>query len=66
VIGLEFRMGIVPGGQVGFYRTNDRTIQLSGQYDLKQQSESFPLGLAPISRSTGPTTSRTATRRPSA
>ena len=46
VIGLEFRMGIVPGGQVGFYRTNDRTIQLSGQYDLKQQSDSFPLGLA--------------------
>jgi hypothetical protein len=46
VIGLEFRIGIMPGGQVGFYRTNDRTIQLFGQYDLKQQSESFPLGLA--------------------
>jgi len=46
VIGLEFRIGIMPGGQVGFYRTNDQTIQLFGQYDLKQQSESFPLGLA--------------------
>jgi hypothetical protein len=46
IIGLEFRIGIMPGGQVGFYRTNDRTIQLFGQYDLKQQSESFPLGLA--------------------
>jgi len=46
VIGLEFRIGIMPGGQVGFYRTNDRTIQLFGQYDLKQQSDSFPLGLA--------------------
>ena len=46
VIGLEFRIGIMKGGQVGFYRTNDRTIQLFGQYDLKQQSESFPLGLA--------------------
>jgi hypothetical protein len=46
VIGLEFRMGIMSGGQVGFYRTNDRTIQFFGQYDLKQQSKSFPLGLA--------------------
>jgi hypothetical protein len=46
VIGLEFRMGIMSVGQVGFYRTNDRTIQFFGQYDLKQQSESFPLGLA--------------------
>ncbi len=46
VIGMEFRIGIVPGGQVVVYRTNDRTIQFSGQYDLKQQSESFPLGLA--------------------
>ena len=46
VIGLEFRIGIVPGGQVGIHRTNDKTIQFFGQYDLKQQSESFPLGLA--------------------
>lgn len=46
VIGMEFRIGIVPGGQVVVYRTNDRTIQFSGQYDLKQQSTSFPLGLA--------------------
>ena len=46
VIGLEFRIGIMKGGQVGVYRTNDRTIQLFGQYDLKQQSGSFPLGLA--------------------
>ena len=46
VIGLEFRMGIVPGGQVGVYRTNDRTIEFFGQYDLKQQSASFPLGIA--------------------
>jgi hypothetical protein len=46
VIGMEFRIGIVPGGQVGIYRTNDRTIQFFGQYDLKQQSKSFPLGIA--------------------
>jgi hypothetical protein len=46
IIGMEFRIGIVPGGQVGIHRTNDKTIQLFGQYDLKQQSESFPLGIA--------------------
>jgi hypothetical protein len=46
IIGLEFRAGIAPGAQVGVHRTNDRTIQFFGEYDLKQQSESFPLGLA--------------------
>jgi hypothetical protein len=46
VIGMEFRIGIVDGGQVVVYRTNDKTIQFSGQYDVKQQSESFPLGIA--------------------
>ena len=46
VIGMEFRIGIVPGGQVGVYRTNDKTIQFFGQYDLKQQSGTFPIGIA--------------------
>ena len=46
VIGMEFRIGIVPGGQVGVHRTNDKTIQFFGQYDLKQQSDAFPLGIA--------------------
>jgi hypothetical protein len=46
VIGMEFRIGLMPGGQVGVQRTNDRTIQFFGQYDLKQQSEDFPVGLA--------------------
>ncbi len=46
VIGMEFRIGIAPGTQVGVHRTNDRTIQFFGQYDVRQQSESFPLGLA--------------------
>lgn len=46
VIGMEFRIGIVPGGQVGIHRTNDKTIQFFGQYDLKQQSDSFPIGIA--------------------
>jgi hypothetical protein len=46
IIGLEFRIGIAKGLQVGVQRTNDKTIQFLGQYDLKQQSESFPVGLA--------------------
>jgi hypothetical protein len=46
VIGMEFRIGILPGGQVGVHRTNDKTIQFFGQYDLKQQSTSFPIGIA--------------------
>ena len=46
VIGMEFRIGVAPGTQVGVHRTNDRTIQFFGQYDVKQQSESFPLGIA--------------------
>jgi hypothetical protein len=47
IIGMEFRMGIIDGGQVGIYRTNnDKTIQFFGQYDLRQQSESFPIGIA--------------------
>jgi hypothetical protein len=46
VVGLEFRMGILPGGQVGVHRTSDKTIQFFGQYDVKQQSESFPIGIA--------------------
>jgi hypothetical protein len=46
VIGLEFRIGVAPGTQVGVHRTNDRTIQFFGQYDVRQQSESFPIGIA--------------------
>jgi Membrane bound beta barrel domain (DUF5777) len=53
IIGLEFRIGILPGTQVGVHRTNDRTIQFFGQYDVKQQSESFPLGIAAYSSMDG-------------
>ena len=38
MIGLEFRVSPVTGGQVGIYRTSDRTIQLFGQYSLLRQS----------------------------
>ena len=43
-IGLEFRYGLIRGGQIGIHRTSDRTIQFFTQYDLKNQ-RSFPLGI---------------------
>lgn len=45
-IGLEFRFGIVQGGQVGFHRTNDKTIEFFGEYSLLQQGDRWPLGVA--------------------
>jgi hypothetical protein len=44
-MGLEFRYGLVKGGQVGFYRTSDKTIELFGQYSLLRQ-EKFPLDVS--------------------
>ncbi|HEV8316422.1 MAG TPA: DUF5777 family beta-barrel protein [Vicinamibacterales bacterium] len=45
-VGLELRFGLMRGAQVGIHRTNDRTIQFFGQYDLMQQGGRRPLGLA--------------------
>lgn len=47
-IGLEFRFGVLPGGQIGVHRTNDRTIALFGQYDLVGQGPRRPVGLAAV------------------
>lgn len=38
VIGLEYRFGIVKGGQIGIQRTNNRTINLFGQYDVLRRA----------------------------
>jgi hypothetical protein len=46
LIGFEFRYGLLPGGQVGFYRTSDRTIEFFTQYDVKKQGGGMPVGLA--------------------
>jgi hypothetical protein len=46
LIGFEFRFGVIPGGQVGFYRTSDSTIQLFSQYDVFKQSANMPVGIA--------------------
>jgi hypothetical protein len=36
-IGLEYRFGIVPNGQIGLHRTNNRTIALFAQYRVVPQ-----------------------------
>ena len=45
-IGLEYRFGIVRDGQVGIYRTSDRTIQFFGQYLALRASEERPVAAA--------------------
>lgn len=48
-IGLEFRFGVVPGGQVVFHRARvDKAIQLLGQYSLSRQGDGMPLEMAAI------------------
>jgi hypothetical protein len=46
LIGLEFRYGLMPGLQLGFYRTSDSTIQLFSQYDVARQRRGMPVGIA--------------------
>ena len=36
-MGFEFRYGVIKGGQIGFYRIDDRTIELFGQYSVLRQ-----------------------------
>jgi hypothetical protein len=41
-IGLEYRFGIIPNGQIGIHRTNDRTIELFSEYAaLRQEQHAF-------------------------
>jgi hypothetical protein len=45
-IGLEVRVGLMPGTQLGVHRTSDRTIQIFGQQNLLQQTaDGHPIGL---------------------
>lgn len=44
-IGLEYRFGIVRNGQIGFYRTSDKTIQLFAEYGVLRQGRA-PLEVA--------------------
>jgi hypothetical protein len=47
-IGLEYRFGIIRNGQIGFYRTSNRTIELFGQYDVSRQGTRLPIGVAAL------------------
>jgi hypothetical protein len=47
-IGLEYRFGLFKGAQVGIHRTSDRTIQFFGLYDLMNEKDGRPLGLAAL------------------
>lgn len=38
-IGLEYRFGIVKNGQIGFYRTSDKTIEFFGNYGILRQGK---------------------------
>ena len=46
LIGLEYRFGIFRGAQLGIHRTSNKTIQFFGQYDVKNQRDGFPVGIA--------------------
>lgn len=45
IIGLEYRFGIVKGGQIGIQRTNNRTINLFGQYDVLRRATRAPFNV---------------------
>ncbi len=47
-IGLEFRFAPIRGGQLGFYRTNDKTIEFFGQYSVWRGSEELPIAVAAL------------------
>lgn len=38
LIGLEYRFGIIRGGQIGIHRNSDRTIEFFGQYSIWRQT----------------------------
>lgn len=45
VMGFGLNYGLLPGGQVSFYRTSNRTIQFAGQYEVLNQKHA-PVGAA--------------------
>ena len=47
IIGLDLKYGLFPGGAIGIYRTSDRTIQFTGQYNVIRDS-SGPIGVGVV------------------
>jgi hypothetical protein len=52
VIGLDFRYGLIKGGQIGIYRTQNKTIQFYGQYEVMSQ-RNFPVGISVVANIDG-------------
>jgi hypothetical protein len=48
VIGLEYRFGIVPNGEIGIHRTSGRTIEFFGQYGLSRQGKKLPVEVSAL------------------
>ena len=48
VIGLEYRIGIVPNGQIGIHRTGNKTIEFFGQYAAVRQSAGHGLDISAL------------------
>ena len=47
-VGLEYRIGIIPNGQVGLHRSsNGKTVELFGQYGLVRQTQA-PLDISAL------------------
>ncbi len=47
-IGLEYRFGIIPNGQIGFHRTSNKTIEFFSQYSVLRQTAGHHLDLSGI------------------
>jgi hypothetical protein len=47
-IGLEYRIGLLPGLQAGLQRTSDRDIQFFAQYSVFTQSKTMPVSVSAI------------------
>jgi Membrane bound beta barrel domain (DUF5777) len=45
-IGLEYRFGIIPNGQIGIHRTSNRTIEFFAQYAAVRQGTKVPLDVS--------------------
>jgi hypothetical protein len=44
-IGLEYRFGLIRGGQIGIHRTSNKTIEFFAQYSVLQERENKTIGL---------------------
>jgi len=44
-IGLEYRFGLIRGGQIGIHRTSNKTIELFGQYNVLEERKNGVIGL---------------------